>query len=493
MRSAVCHWLMKKQILHFIFFLMYLTLPLMATAQVNIPDPNLRAAIEEELNKASGATITVWDMALLKKLVAPNANISDLTGLEHAIRIGDWTFDIDLGLSNNNISDLFPLVKNREFNDRLDRIYVMGNPLSDTSINTHIPVLLSIGVRVQWRTKLFLPTINPVAVGEAFTLDLTVRNVHDLAGWQLDLAFNPAVLKAISVSEGDFLSKGGENTFFQAGDINNAAGSITGISGAVIDTGGIGGTGTLFSVTFEAKAVGEGQLRVSEDRLGASTGNQIHYDIVIQPVTVAIIVEPTYDLNGDGKVDVLDLRLVAQNFGQANRQADANHDGTVDVFDLIAVAQYLDSAPQAPSGLVYHRSTLRSTTIQNWIDMAHAADDGSLAFRQGIANLKRLLAAMVPDKTALLTNYPNPFNPETWIPYHLAHAADVTLTIYDTKGAVVRQLDMGHQMAGFYTDRSHAAYWDGRNESGESVTSGVYFYTLAAGDYSATRKMLILK
>ena len=75
----------------------------------------------------------------------------------------------------------------------------------------------------------------------------------------------------------------------------------------------------------------------------------------------------------------------------------------------------------------------------------------------------------------------------------LAHDADVTLTIYDTKGVLVRQLDLGHQPAGYYTSRTKAAYWDGRNSLGESVGSGVYFYQLSAGDFSATRKMVIVK
>ena len=97
------------------------------------------------------------------------------------------------------------------------------------------------------------------------------------------------------------------------------------------------------------------------------------------------------------------------------------------------------------------------------------------------------------DGTALLANYPNPFYPETWIPYRLPQAADVNLTIYDTKGAPVRRLDLGHQSAGDYTDRVKAAYWDGRNASGQQVASGIYFYNLSAGNYSATRKMLILK
>ena len=98
-----------------------------------------------------------------------------------------------------------------------------------------------------------------------------------------------------------------------------------------------------------------------------------------------------------------------------------------------------------------------------------------------------------PQLTQLLQNYPNPFNPETWIPYHLAHDADVQLAIYDTQGVVVRLFDLGHQAAGYYTDRTKAAYWDGRNQFGESVGSGVYFYHLSAVDYSAMRKMVILK
>ncbi len=113
--------------------------------------------------------------------------------------------------------------------------------------------------------------------------------------------------------------------------------------------------------------------------------------------------------------------------------------------------------------------------------------------RQGWIQLPALIAYEIPAETALLHNYPNPFNPETWIPYQLAHAADVTLTIYDTQGVLVRQLDLGYQQAGYYTNRTRAAYWDGRNRLGESVGSGVYFYQLQAGDYSTIRKMVILK
>ena len=107
--------------------------------------------------------------------------------------------------------------------------------------------------------------------------------------------------------------------------------------------------------------------------------------------------------------------------------------------------------------------------------------------------LPALIAYEIPTETELLANYPNPFNPETWIPYQLAQDAFVTLTIYDVNGRIIRTLDVGHRIAAVYESRSKAIHWDGKNRLGESVTSGIYFYTLTAGDYSATRKMVILK
>ena len=107
--------------------------------------------------------------------------------------------------------------------------------------------------------------------------------------------------------------------------------------------------------------------------------------------------------------------------------------------------------------------------------------------------LPALVTYEIPAKTELLANYPNPFNPEPWIPYRLAEDTFVTLTIYDLSGQPVRTLEVGHRIAAVYESRSKAIYWDGRNGLGEQVASGVYFYALTAGDFSATRKMVILK
>ena len=107
--------------------------------------------------------------------------------------------------------------------------------------------------------------------------------------------------------------------------------------------------------------------------------------------------------------------------------------------------------------------------------------------------LPALVAYEIPTKTELLANYPNPFNPETWIPYRLAEDAFVTVTIYDGNGHLVRTLEVGHRIAAVYESQSKAIYWDGKNSLGESVASGVYFYSLTTGDFSSTRKMVILK
>jgi hypothetical protein len=94
---------------------------------------------------------------------------------------------------------------------------------------------------------------------------------------------------------------------------------------------------------------------------------------------------------------------------------------------------------------------------------------------------------------ALLQNYPNPFNPETWIPYQLAQDSEVTISIYDGKGQLVRFINAGDKPAGVYFTKDRAVYWDGINDQGEKVTSSLYFYQLKAGEFSATRRMVIVK
>ncbi len=392
----------------------------------------------------------------------------------------------------------------------------------------------------------------PIHTDDTFTLDIRAETVTDLAGWQFDIAFDSAALEAINVTEGGFLKTDGGTTFFQGGSIDNAAGKITGLSAARLSSQGVNGTGTLLQVRFKAKSGGETSLTLQNFEFGTITGE----NIPAGPHQIHITVEGGLaigDVNRDGRVSILDLILVAQQLGKrvpANSPVDANGDGVVSILDLILVSQGIGETtasaapplipPQVSSSRSVGVSSSRSigaggermvdaaggermvdpmgrermvdaarregivdpmgrermvnpTMIEGWIAQARVADDGSLAFKEGIENLQKLLASLIPEETALLANYPNPFNPETWIPYQLAESAEVTLTIYDMNGGVVRYLAVGHQAAGMYQNRSRAAYWDGRNQLGESVASGLYFYTLTAGDFSATRRMLILK
>ena len=200
------------------------------------------------------------------------------------------------------------------------------------------------------------------------------------------------------------------------------------------------------------------------------------------------------DMNNDGMVNIFDLVLVVGQLEQSGEnRADINGDGVVNVQDLVLVASAFGNVAAPPSLHPQALARLTTTEVEGWLTQAQEMTLTDPAYLRGIAVLEQLLAALMPPETVLLPNYPNPFNPETWIPYHLARAADVTLTIYDTKGALVRRLDLGHQPAGYYINRNRAAYWDGRNNSGELVASGVYFYQLRAGDYTAMRRLAIVK
>ena len=314
-----------------------------------------------------------------------------------------------------------------------------------------------------------------------------------MAGWQFDIAFDPAALEAINVSEGDFLKTDGGTTFFQSGRIDNTAGKITGLIAGRISEGGVSGSGSVLQVTFKAKSEGETELALRNFLFGSVTKESIPAG----PLEIHVSVQERLlsgDVNRDGVVNILDLISVAQQLGERvppNSPVDINGDGVVNIFDLTLVAQGIGKTTAAAPAVAAGRVDV--ATIETWIALAHLEDDGSIAFRQAIANLEVLLASMIPSETALLANYPNPFNPETWIPYQLAVPAEVALTIYDMTGSTVRRLEVGHQAVGMYQSRGRAVYWDGRNGSGESVASGLYFYTLKAGEFTATRKMLIRK
>ena len=429
----------------------------------------------------------------LRILTLGGNNISDVSPLSGLTELRI------LALNGNNILDVSPLSGLTQ----LEKLLLNGNSISDVSPLAGLTQLSELWLTVNdtdlevihQKTGLEYTVSAPkIYVGDTFTLNISVRNVFDLAGWQFDITFDPIVLEAIEVNEGDVLKSDGKSTFFRKGKIDNKSGKITGLSSARLSKESVSGTGTLLSVTFSAKTAGETPVSLKKVQLGSGTGTAI----TASPHEVIISIQDPLargDVNADGFVSILDIILIAQHFGEnapSNPAVDVNGDGIVSILDLIVVAEHLGESTAAGSPLM-KASELTAATIQAWIEQAEVENDGSIAFQDGIAKLKNLLAFLIPKETLLLSNYPNPFNPETWIPYQLANPADVVVTIYATDGQIIRELAVGHQAAGDYQARGRAVSWDGKNHLGELVASGVYFYTLTAGDFTATRKMIVVK
>ena len=376
-----------------------------------------------------------------------------------------------------------------------------------------------------------------LSVNDTFTQEITIENdsiwpTLPLSAWQMDIVFNPLILEVVmdGVTEGDFLEKNGDDALFISNtsrgriSVSQALAGHTANVATMPSPSGIslapGDQGTLLTIEFKVLAFAEEALGIhnillqsdqDEDKDG--TPDRISYAIIVKDVFVATE-HQTYiyekeDVNQDEMVDILDLMLVAASIGTLNPRADVNGDGFVNVLDLVTIYTsplWAKPAPRTPAdswsraanddNIISAPATSRNVdpaTIQSWIDHAQVKDDGSAIFERGIANLETLLNSRVSTKTRLLLNYPNPFNPETWIPYQLAETTNVTVTIYSVNGTPIRTLSLGHQSAGTYISKSRAAYWDGQNEFGEKAASGLYFYTFTAGSFSATGKMLIRK
>ena len=349
----------------------------------------------------------------------------------------------DLG-SGNRYQDLFPVTLKQGRN-----ILLVALPLSNVYVGFEPGTEYTVanpGVDYTFSKT-------PIHTGDTFTLNISAKEVFDLAGWQFDIGFDPTILEAVNVTEGNFLKTDGGTTFFQSGSIDNAGGKITGLSTIRLSDPGVSGTGPLLQVRFKAKSAGETELALHNFQFGDSTGESFPAG----PHQTRIVVEgrlATGDVNRDGQVSVLDLILISRQLGKrvsAGSPVDLNRDGVVSILDLILAAQSLGktTAPAAPA---IEAAGIDPAMIAAWIAQARLEDDGSLAFKQGVENLENLLASLIPEETALLANYPNPFNPETWIPYQLAEPADVTLAIYDMNGQLVRRLVVGTSSGGYVSE-----------------------------------------
>ena len=471
-------------------------------------------------------------MRLDRNLISDISPLSNLTQLK------------ELRLDRNNITDLSPLVTNRGLRNG-DEIDVRGNPLSYLSVHTHIPTLQGRGVTVEFDNRLemepnkitgpWLWIIAPTAPGQGGRQSNNVDSLAAASGGDVTEAAVAANGARAGDTVGNYVWTLGKIAATGGNNINDLINSI-GIAQGDVDDHSSYALITLESVTAQSnvtmqvgsddsikvwlngevvhnKPVNRGAsdfqdnfkvnlkkgdnlllVKVSERAGGWSMFVGIDADVNAvykRPPDVVM----SADVNNDGSVNVLDLVVIASALGNTgtNLATDVNGDSVVNILDLILVAGMFDSAAAAPSMQPQVPDILTAVEVQGWLTDARALEVRDPIVKRGFLVLEQLLVSLTPKETELLANYPNPFNPETWIPYRLAEDAFVTLAIYDPSGQVIRTFDVGHQIASAYENRSKAIHWDGRNDLGEQVTSGVYFYTLTAGDFSATRRMVILK
>ena len=369
--------------------------------------------------------------------------------------------------------------------------FVFGNPrlfynMNMKNMNTDVNTDNDAGNRSDTVSLLPMSVPSP-NIGQLLKLSIKITNGKNVAGYQATVRFDDTAFRYVESRNSDYLPDG---AFFVPPILEGNLVKLNAASTA----GESNGDGTLATLTFEVIAVQASTLTLSDVLVSNSTG-----ETFAPQIENAEITEPTKlagDVNGDGTVNIADLVLVASNLGQTgSNAADVNSDGVVNIADLVLVAGALGTSASAPSLHLQALEMLAATEVKQWLSAAQhlKPESHGYEFTRGIRFLQQLLVALTPKQTALLPNFPNPFNPETWIPYHLAKGADVTLHIYAMNGALVRTLTLGHQAAGKYQNRSRTAYWDGKNAFGEPVASGLYFYTLTAGDFTATRKMLIQK
>ena len=429
----------------------------------------------EALYLYSTAVSDVSALANLTNLVELNlysTAVSDVSALENLTNL------VRLSLNWTAVSDVSAL----ENLTNLERLRLTGCPLSYASIHTHIPALQAKGIEVAF-----------------------------------DNVAHPALLKVSGDGQEGAGATALSNPFVvEAMDEHGKP-----IVGKTVQFDILGGGGSLSAETVATDAQGKAGVTLT---LGNSQGvNKVKASsegiqswVLFTAVGTGEAPQLVADVNGDGVVNIQDLVLVAGQFGKTGEhRADVNGDGVVNIQDLVLVAGAFEAGAAAPSVRAVSRARLTVSDVEEWLieasrpgglsygedsgagdpelQIGNASSPGGLSYSRGITVLERLLASLMPKETVLLANYPNPFNPETWIPYQLAKPAEVTVTIYAANGAIVRTLDLGHRRAGSYASRHRAAYWDGRNAQGEPVASGVYFYTLSAGDFSATRKMVIRK
>ena len=422
--------------------------------EVSIPDEQLRRDIRGTLGLEADDTITQQKMKRLTKIKVggpPPEVISDLTGLEYAINLRE------LDVSYSQLSDITPLASLTA----LKTFRLTGSQLSDITPLANLTALtwLNLGYNSQ------LSDITPLANLTALTyLNLEKNQISDVTPLK-----NLTKLTYLNIFDN------------QISDIS----ALTGLT-------------KLMSLVLE------NNYQISD--ISALTGLTKLTQLSLHNNKISDVT-PLQNLTALTRLTL-----------HGNRIADINPLASLtSLTTILTLHQNQISDVTALGGLTsLTRLDLRWNQIKDVTSLEGLTSLTALSLAnnpiEDLAPLRRLKeknpnvsididinvgaapsAPHLPAETALLPNYPNPFNPETWIPYQLAEGADVTVTLYDVRGVMVRRLVVGHRHAGVYQSRGRAAHWDGRNALGEKVASGLYLYRFTAGDFTATGKLLIRK
>ena len=449
-----------------------------------------------DISPLSGLTNLIYLDLNLK-----NASISDIS---HLSRLTNLTY---LHLGSNTISDISALSEMTE----LTELRLNKNSISDISALSKMTKLTSLSLSHN--------TISDISalskMTELTNLNLYNNSISDISALSDMTKMVYLTLAKNSISDISALSDMTELTYLRAAD--NFITDTTPLSKLKklidirmhrnhvsdtipLDLSGLSGLTNLETLWLhDTNIVDFGPLNILRAAIEAD-GRSINITIVI-PRQKNNNSKPVF-IDGDTTSrSVAENTESGQNIGNPVAATDADSDDTL-TYTLVG-PDYESFDLDRSSGQLRTKAPLDYETQSAYTVIISVSDgekrgSDSITVTINVTDVDGVAAApekdsVAPATSALFANYPNPSNPETWIPYQLAKPADVTISIYNVKGQLVRTLTLGHQRAGVYQSRSLAAHWDGRNAFGEPVASGLYFYTLKAGEFTATRKMLIRK
>ena len=517
-----------------------ITLP----AQANIVvfnNADLEAAVRSALRISRGYPVLNAKIMELTRLTATRKELDDLTGLEVAtglttLDLGDNAIEIltplqnltkltTLDLADNAIKILTPLSGLTS----LTSLDLDDNKIEDVSALSRLTSLRTLDLRsndvmdvtplkdltslkqIYLRGNENLENLEWLGALEKLRSDIKLPSVVRLPDTNLDAA----VRIALSVT----------GTLPMSEELLESLETLTASNSAIADLSGLEAATALTRLDLQNNQIIDvsplSKLYALETLM--LDGNPILDTSVLRElerrgtqIDITIYRYPSWDVNQDSDVDEADVFLITATItgeapdvngdGSVNADdrdaADVNKDGDVNTDDLLLVFEKFDRPVNLAAPLLSSENAgldwkllerIDADRLRVQLNILRAENDGSLKYRQAITFLQAVLTAIQPNQTLLLANYPNPFNPETWLPYQLARGSDVWITIYDTRGAVVRRLALGYRAEGYYRVRGRAAHWEGRNGVGERVASGIYFYQLETDTVSLLRKMVILK